>query len=71
MQCRHFSNQRTDLMNSVNSVVQNFEFMSENNKKDLLLFGDSRFDENKNKVILEETLTIIKMSERFTGSLFE
>ena len=58
-------------MNSVNSVVQNFEFMSENNKKNLLLFGDSRFDENKKKVILEVTLTFIKMSERFTGSLFE
>ena len=58
-------------MNSVNSVVQHFEFMSENNKKDLLLFGDSRFDENKNKVILEATLTFIKKSERFNGSLFE
>ena len=53
-------------MNSVNSVIQNFEFMSENNKKDLLLFGDSRFDENKNKVILEATITFIKKSERFT-----
>ena len=52
-------------MNSVNSVVQNFEFMSENNKKDLLLFGDSRFDENKNKVILEATITFIKKSEDF------
>ena len=58
-------------MNSVNSVIQNFEFMSENNKKDLLLFGDSRFDENKNKVILEATITFIKKSERFTGPLFE
>ena len=58
-------------MNSVNSVVQNFEFMSENNEKDLFLFGDLRFDENKNKDILEATLTVIKMSERFTGSLFE
>ena len=58
-------------MNSVNSVVQNFEFMSEISKKDLLLLGDPRFDENKNNVILEATLTFIKMSERFTGSLFE
>ena len=71
LHCRYSSNQRPDLMNSVNSVIQNFEFMSENNKKDLLLFGDSRFDENKNKVILEATITFIKKSERFTGSLFE
>ena len=51
--------QRIDLMNSVNSVVQNFEFMSYK-KKGLLLFGDSRFDENKNKVTLEVTITFIK-----------
>ena len=62
--------QRIDLMNSVNSVVQNFEFMSYK-KKGLLLFGDSRFDENKNKVTLEATITFIKKSERFTGYLFE
>ena len=60
LHCRYFSNQRTDLMNSVNSVVQNFDFIFENNKKDLLLFGDPRFDKNKNKVILEATLTFIK-----------
>ena len=54
-----------------NSMVQHFELTSENNKKDLLLFDDSGFDENKNKVILEATLTFIKKSERFTGSLFE
>ena len=51
---RHFSTQRANLMNSVKSVFQNFEFLSENSKKDLLLFGDSRFNENKNK--LEATL---------------
>ena len=44
--------------------------MPENNKKYLLLFGDSRFDENKNKLILEATLTFIKKSERFTGCMF-
>ena len=53
-------------MNSVNSVAQNFVFMVENNKKYLLLFGDSRFDENKNKVNLEATTTFIKKYERFT-----
>ena len=58
-------------MNGLNSVVQSFEFMSENNKKDLLIFGDSRFNENKNKVILEATITFIKMSKRFTGFIFE
>ena len=58
-------------MNSVNLAVQIFEFMSENNKKDLFLFSDSRFDENKNKVFLKATVTFIETSERFTGSPFE
>ena len=71
LHCCHFSTQCANLMNSIKSVLQNFDFFSENNKKDLLLFGDSRFDENKNKVILEATLTFIKKSKRFTGSLFE
>ena len=69
LHCHHFSTQRANLMNSVKLAFQNFEFLSENNKKDLLLFGDSRFHENKNKLILEATLTFIKKSERFTGSL--
>ena len=71
MHCHYFSKQPTDLMNSVNLAVQIFEFMSENNKKDLFLFSDSRFDENKNKVFLKATVTFIETSERFTGSLFE
>ena len=58
-------------MDSVNSVVQNFELMSENNKKDLLLFSDSRFSKKNNKVTLEATIIFIKKFERFTESLFE
>ena len=71
LHCRYFSTQRANFMNSVKSVFQNFEFLSENNKKDLLLFDDSRFDENKNKVILEANLSFMKKSDRFTGSLFQ
>ena len=54
----HFSHHRVDLMNSVKSVCDNFEIMSDNVKNDLLLFGDSRFDENKNKVILEAIISL-------------
>ena len=34
-------------------------------KKDLLVFGDSQFDENKNKFILEATKSYIKNLEDF------
>ena len=58
-------------MNSVNSVLDDFESFSDIDKKDILLYGDPRLDNNKNKIILEATLNYIKVSERFSGSLFE
>ena len=58
-------------MNSVKSVSDNFEFLCENVKKDVLLYGDSRVDRNKNKVICEAPLTYIKNCERFFRFLFK
>ena len=55
LHCHHCSHHRIDLMNSVNSVFDNFGSLSGNNNKDVLLYNDSRFDENKNKLILEAT----------------
>ena len=40
-------------MNSVKSIFDNFEYMPDNVKEDLL-HGDSQFDKNKNKVILQQ-----------------
>ena len=71
LHCQHFSNHRIDLMNSVKSVIINFESMTDNRKRDILLYGDSRFDENKNKIILKAIINYLKNSERFSGSLFE
>ena len=45
--------------------------MTDNVKKDLLLFSDSRFDKNKNKLTLETTVSYIKNSKTFSGSLLE
>ena len=56
-------------MKSVKSVLDNFESLSENDKKGVLLYGNSRLDNNKNKFILEATLNCLKNSERFSGSL--
>ena len=58
-------------MNSVKPVCNNFESMPDNVKKDLLLFGDSRFDENKNKVILEATISYRKGFGGFSDFNFE
>ena len=57
-------------MNSVQSICDNFESTSDNVKNSVLLYGDSRFDEVKNRFILEATVTYIKDTERFFGYLF-
>ena len=71
LHCYHFTHHRISLMNSVNSVLDDFESFSDIDKKDILLYGDPRLVNNKNKIILEATLNYIKVSERFSGSLFE
>ena len=37
----------------------------------MLIYGDYRFDENKNNFISEATKNYIKNSERFSGCIFE
>ena len=66
LHCQHFSQHRFDLLNSVKSVLDNFESLFDNDKKDILLYGNK-----KNKFMLEATLNYIKNSERFSGFLFE
>ena len=58
-------------MNTVKSIFQTFESLSDNAKKDILLYGDSRLEWNKNKFILEATLTCLKSTARFSGSIFD
>ena len=70
LHCHHFNHICIDFMNSVKSVYDNFESLSDKDKKDILLYGDSRLGRIKNKSILEAILTYIKNSERFCGSLF-
>ena len=59
LHCHHFSNNRVVLMNRVKPICVNFDSISDNVKEDLLLCGDSQFDQNKNKVILKATINYI------------
>ena len=70
LHCHHFSQHRIDLINSVKYIFEGFDSLSDIAKKDVLLYGDPRFDINKSKFILEATLFYIKSTERFSGSLF-
>ena len=71
LHCHDFSQDRIDLINSVKSILKNFESLSDNVKKYILLYVDSRLDGNKNKFILEATLTYIKSTDRFSGFIFD
>ena len=71
LHCHHFSQNCINLMKSVNFVFENFDILSDNIKTDVLLYGDPRLDGQSNKIILEATISYIKTSERFTGSIFD
>ena len=59
------------LMNEVNQIDENFSYFSDGNKVSLLLYGDSRFDDNKNNFILSGSVTYILETVRFSTSLFQ
>ena len=59
------------LMNKVNQINENLSYLSDENKVSLLLYGDSRFDDNKNNFILSASITYILETERFPTSLFQ
>ena len=53
MHCHDFSQYRFDLTNSIKSIFDDFQSFSDNVKRDILLYRDSRLDANKNKLTLE------------------
>ena len=50
LHCHHFSWNHIVLMNSVVSVLSDFESLSDNTKKDVLLYGEPFLDQNKKKL---------------------
>ena len=71
LHCHHFNHIRIDLLNYVKSVYDNFESLSDKDKKEILLYGDSSLERIKYKFILQATLTYIRNFDRLYGSLFE
>ena len=64
MHCQHYATFRMGLMNKVNQI-------DDDNKVSPLLYGDSRFYDNKNNFILSASITYILETERFSTSLFQ
>ena len=71
LHCQHYNQLRVALTNSVKTVYDSFEYLSDSDRKSILLYGDPSLDGNQNRFILLSTLTYIKHSERFSGSLLE
>ena len=53
------------LMNKVIQIDENFSYLSDDNKVSLLLYGNSRFDDNKNNFILSASITYILETSLF------
>ena len=60
LRCQYYSEHRINLINNVKSISDDFQSFSDNVQRDILLYGYSQFDTNKNKLILEATISYIK-----------
>ena len=56
LHCQYYSEHRINLKNSVKSISDGSESLSDNVQRDILLYGDSRSDTNKNKLIIKATI---------------
>ena len=59
LHCLQYSTFCMGIMNKVNQIDENFSSLSDDNKVSLFLYGDSRFDDNKNNFILSVSITYI------------
>ena len=59
LHCLQYSTFCMGVMNKVNQIDENFSSLSDDNKVSVLLYGDSRFHDNKNNFILSVSITYI------------
>ena len=50
-------------MNSVKSIIANYQSLTDNIIIDIVFYGYSQFNENTNKINLEATITYLRYSE--------
>ena len=56
---------------AVDDLAVDFESLSDNKKVEILLFGNSRCDDNKNNFMLSASINYIKKTKRFDYFLFD
>ena len=57
-------------MNDLEKIPTSFSPVSDNNLISLLLYGDDKFDDTKNRKILMSAIRFVKDSESFKQQLF-
>ena len=65
----HYNDIRETLLNELKSVDENILKLSGNKLINLLLYGDSKFDSNKNTRLLNAAIKYVIDSDRFTVSI--
>ena len=69
MHCLHYSDIRATLLTELKSVDEIILELPDNKLINLLLYGDSQFDSNKNSRLLNAAIKYIMDSGRFTVPL--
>ena len=69
LHCLHYNDTREALLNVLKSIDENILKLSGNKLINLLLYGDSKFDSNKNSRLLNAAIKYIIDSGRFTVPL--
>ena len=69
LHCHHFIQHRLDLMNSVKSVISNFESFFDSDKVEVLLYGDSRLDNIKKNIYLRSNLKTLPQTPFMSRNL--
>ena len=68
---RHFYNSNwATLMNGLENILISISTVSDKNLTSLLLYGDGKFDDTKNRKIWMPTIKLIKDSQRFDEQRF-
>ena len=70
LRCHFYSSNLVTLINDLENIRISFYTVSVNNLNSLLLYGEEKFDDTKNKKILISTIKFIKDLQRFDEHLF-
>ena len=71
LHCSLFSNERLTLINSIRNIDNNILNLNDSRFSEVLLFGNSSFNNIKNTSILNSTIEYIVSSKRFEVPLFD